>query len=290
MRRRSRLAISAACGGLAMLLSVAHADGVRAEVESERAAVLERYGGEVTSLVVARGRLSAGDVVSVSDVEVREWLADLAPEGALSSLDDAVGLRLSAPVAAGSPLTTVDFSSNGESLQVPEGRVAVTVRLADKAMLSGDVAPGTRLLAYEVTGEGAGLISADVTSLTASDAAARAASSQSMTVALVPADVTRALSAAASGTLRLAIPADDVGRSGDGGAQTPQTPAPTVVAPEEGAEPEGQSGVREDAGTVGAAGAAGAGAGGSEPVTGARTSDAPATAGTRGSSAVEGGA
>ena len=102
MKRRVRLATSAACGVLAMLLAAAAADAARAEVRSERAEVLERYGGEVTQLVVARRELPAGSVLAESDLEMREWLADLAPAKAVTSLDDVVGVRLAASVSADS--------------------------------------------------------------------------------------------------------------------------------------------------------------------------------------------
>lgn len=221
MRKRARIAASVACGAVAVALSVAYADAAKGEAEAARAEALARYGGEVTNLVVARSGLSAGDIVSQSDVEVREWLVDLAPTGALSSVDDVVGLRLTSAVAAGSPLSEVDFAGADGSLEVPDGRVAVSVHLNDKTGVTGPLAAGSRLLAYEVTAEGPSLISGDVTVVgTSSLSAVQVSSADSLTIAVVPEDVTRVLAAGADGTLRLAVPAEGVGSNDAEGEET----------------------------------------------------------------------
>lgn len=218
MRRRVKFVLSAACGTLATLLALGHADAVRAQAESERSEMLERYGGEVTSLVVAREGLSQGDVVSESDVEVREWLAALAPEGAMTGLDDVVGKRLTSAVASGSPLSEVDFAGGTGAIQVPEGRVAVTVRLSEKTGVAADIAAGTRLLAYGVEDGVPQLISSDALVLGRvgehGEASTAASSSRELTVAVAPEAVMQVLAASASGGLRLVVPAEDI--EGDG--------------------------------------------------------------------------
>ncbi len=228
MRRRMRLATSAAFGALAALLAFAGAESARAEVRSERAEVLERYGGEVTQLVVAKTELSSGDVLSESDVEVREWLADLAPQRAITSVDDVVGVRLSSGVCAGEVLTELDVAGAEGAVEVPEGRVAISVKLGDKSGVAATTVAGSRVLAYEATGTGVELISSDVTVLGSGGASAYGATEHLITLAVDPSCVTRVLSAGADGSLRLALPADDV--EVDGGADAPV--APTSVAAE----------------------------------------------------------
>lgn len=217
MRRRTRLALSVACGVLAMLLAATYADAAQQEAEAARAEALERYGGEVASLVVAKKGLSAGDVLSQSDVEIREWLVDLAPEGAVSNLDDVVGLRLASAVAAGSPLSEVDFAGAEGSLEVPEGRVAVSVKLTDKTGISSALPAGSRLLAYEVREGKTTLVTGDASVVGASSGTA---GSSSVTVAVSPSVVARVLAAGADGTLRLVVPAEDVGEGELSGAVT----------------------------------------------------------------------
>lgn len=261
MRRRTRLAVSGICGVLAALMAVGYADAARAEVEAERAQVLERYGGEVASLVVAREGLKAGDVVAEGDVEVREWLADLAPEGALESLEEVVGLRLSSNVAAGTPLSEVCFAADEDALEVPEGMVAISVKPTDKMGVTADIAAGTRLLAYEVDKDGGTrLLSSEVSVLAAGTATAQGSSAGVLALACAPADVAHVLAASAAGTLRLVVPADDVdlgeieasgsvvGSDVAGGREGAATLAPTEVLPEEseaaeGVEPGGDAAV-----------------------------------------------
>lgn len=248
MRQRARLAVSGICGVLAAVMAVGYADAARAEVEDARAQVLERYGGEVASLVVAREGLKAGDVVAEGDVEVREWLADLAPEGAIESLDEVVGLRLSSNVAAGTPLSEVCFAAEEGALEVPEGMVAISVKPTDKTGVTADVAAGTRLLAYEVDKDGGTrLLSSEVSALAAGAATAQGSSAGVLALACAPADVARVLSASTAGTLRLVVPADDIdleeieaagyvaASSGGvaGGGSGTAVAAPTRVLPEE---------------------------------------------------------
>ena len=143
MRRRARIATSAACGVAAALLAMGGVQSARADVQRERSELLERYGGEVASLVIARRELASGSVVSESDVEQRDWLA---PEGAFTSVGDIVGSRLTSPVAKGAPLTRLSIASGEGDVEVPEGRVAVSVRAGERAGIPLDVASGARVL------------------------------------------------------------------------------------------------------------------------------------------------
>ena len=99
MSRRFRLVLAGAFALLGVVSCLAYADSVRAEAQRVRSDALARFGGEVAHLVVAEHALEAGDVVSESTVSVREWVADLAPEGALTSPDDVLGREVSVPVA-----------------------------------------------------------------------------------------------------------------------------------------------------------------------------------------------
>ena len=229
MRRRTRLVASAACGVLAALLAAAGAESARAQARQERSESLERYGSEQTTLVVARRELASGSTVSEGDVEERDWLSDLAPEGALTSLDDVVGTRLTSPVAKGAPLTQLDFASGEGDVEVPEGRVAVSVRIGDRAGVPADVPAGSRALLYEAAEGGARLVCSDATVLGGAAGSSYAGSDRALTVAIRPDEVSRVLSASFAGSLRFALPADDVAAPEDG-----SDTAPTSVAAETG--------------------------------------------------------
>lgn len=230
MRRRARVATSVVCGVAAALLAMGGAQSARAEAQRERSELLERYGGEVASLVVARRELASGSVVSEADVEERDWLADLAPEGAFTSVGDIVGTRLTSPVAKGAPLTRLSVVSGEGDVEVPEGRVAISARAGERVGIPSDVASGARVLVYEAAGDGVRLVCADA--LVLGGSAGCSSSDASITLAVYPDEVSGVLAASAAGTLRVALPADDVVAQ----AETAGEQAPTSVAPETGGE------------------------------------------------------
>ena len=211
MNRRFRLVLSAACALLALLACLAYADSVRAEAARVRADAIARFGGEVANLVVATSPLEAGDVATERNVSVREWVADLAPVGAFTSLDDVIGRQVSVPVAEGAPLTELNFRDESALAEVPAGHVAVSVPVTDKLGISRGVTRGARVNAYEIAEGGPRLIATDVQVLSELGQATGIVASQQVTIAVLPKDVTAVLGASASGDLRLVIPADDVG-------------------------------------------------------------------------------
>jgi len=221
MTRRFRLILSGTFALLAVVLCAAYAQHVREEAESVRAEALERYGGEVVSLVVANGAIEKGDVVDSSNVSVREWLADLAPANAVTDLDDVIGTQVTVPAASGSPLTSLNFRDESEMTEVPSGHVALSLPVTDKLALVGSVRAGTSLDAYRVVEGGAGVISGSVEVLVAPTARAGVSSAPTITIAVASEDVPRVLAASAEGSLRLVVPADDVDASQEGAVAAP---------------------------------------------------------------------
>ena len=139
MTRRFRLLLSGSCALLSAVLCLAYGEHIREESERVRAEALERYGGEVVTLVVATEGIEAGESVSRSNVSERDWLVDLAPENAVTGLDTVIGAEVSVPVAAGVPLTELNFRDATEAVEVPSDRVALSVPLDDDL----GVPPGT---------------------------------------------------------------------------------------------------------------------------------------------------
>lgn len=231
MSLRFRVVLSSACALLAVMACLAYASGVREEAERVRAEVLERYGGEVVTLVVASTRLEPGDVVSQSNVSTREWVADLAPEGAVVSLADALGREVGVATEKGAPLTQLTFRSSSDLADVPDGHVALSIPLTDKLGVPRGIGQGATLVAYAVTNEGTRLVSGEMTVLAAPVATALGSGGQ-LTLSLLPDDVAAVLTASASGDLRLVMPAgeatvvetqppasvEDVAGQADGGA------------------------------------------------------------------------
>ena len=210
MSPRFRIVLSAAFALLGVVSCLAYADTVRTEAERVRSDAIERFGGEVAQLVVPTQTLETGEVVSERNVQVRDWVAELAPTDAITSLDEVIGLEVRVPVAEGVPLTQLNFREEESISEVPAGHVAVSVPVTDKLGISRGVVRGTRLEAYAVTSEGPSLVATDVEVLSEVGTTSGVVASQQVTIALLPDDVAAVLGASATGDLRLVMPASDL--------------------------------------------------------------------------------
>lgn len=242
MTRRFRLVVSGSCAVLSVVLCLMYGGHVRAEAERERVEALERYGGELTTLVVATERIEAGESVSRVNVTEREWLVEMAPEEAVTRMDEVLGSEVSVPVAAGAPLTELNFRSEVGAIEVPEDRVALSVPVDDDL----GVPPGTRvgesLAAYEAGVDGVQLLSDDVRVLVAPQSATGGLSTGSITVAVAPEEVARLLAASDEGSLRLALPGEGALASSESAQEAPTSVPPESEATEEPAAGSGEGG------------------------------------------------
>lgn len=227
MPRRLRLVLAGAFSVLAVLLCVLYGQRTRAEAERERAEAIERYGGEVTQVVVALQPLEAGDVLTRQNVTERDWVSDLVPQGTLTSLDEALGRQVTVPAGQGSPLTALNFRTEGGTSEVPDGYVAISLSASEKLGLPMTVPTGTRLAAFRVTDSGARLVTSDLQVLALASEAA-VGTRGTVTLAVRPDDVSELLVAGGEGSLRLIVP-------GDGAKVTGQLSAPSEVTAEPGA-------------------------------------------------------
>ena len=216
MSARFRVLFAAACAVLSVLLCLNYASYVQSEADRVRSETLARYGGEVVTLVVSATALEPGDVANSMNVTTREWLADLAPEGALTNLDDVIGREVGNAAPRGVPLTDVTFRDGSAMAEVPDGRVAVTLPVTDKLGVAHDLSRGATLTAYAITSDGARLISSSMTVLSVPVTSAMGTSGQ-LTVAVAPEDVPAVLSASASSDLRIVMPGAGVLDGDDAG-------------------------------------------------------------------------
>lgn len=238
MSLRFRILLSGSFALLAVMLCALYGAHVRDEAERARNEAMQRYGGEVVNLVVAKQTLEAGDVVDQANVESRDWLADLAPEGAVTSMDAAVGREVTVATPAGAPVTELTFRDVGQMAEVPSGHVAVTVPITDKLGISASVAVGSHVVAYRAAEGGSELLGADITVLSSPGADASAISQGNLTIAVAPDAVSKVLTASTAGDLRLVVPADDVEGLGESDQSAP---------PEVESQPSGDEGTAEGA-------------------------------------------
>lgn len=240
MSKRFRLIFALACSVLSMMLCALYADHVRGEAERVRSEAIARYGGEVVTLVVTSEDLEPGDIVTQANVTTRDWLADLAPDGALVSLDETLGKEISVPAAKGVPLTKLNFRANEAMADVPAGHVALTLPITDKLGIPRNLSQGASLEAYQVSKDGTSLIAKGMQVLSQPSANVSLSGAQ-VTLAVPPDGVSAVLAASAAGDLRLVIPAADVAGKAS---------APTVPELSEQEEPEEKAQAAEDAASL----------------------------------------
>ncbi len=229
MSLRFRVVFATACALLIALLCVGYADSVKAEAEQVRSEAIARFGGEVARVVVTNVALEPGEVVSEKDVALREWVSQLVPEGALTSVDDVVGREVTVPVSKNAPVCELAFRDDGALLDVPAGHVALSIPVTDRLGVSRTVSQGARAIAYRIDNAQTTQISGDVQVLSSPSGATGVVSGVQLTIAVPSNDVSGVLAASAAGSLRLVLPAEDVDASKTGESQT-AAPAPLDAA------------------------------------------------------------
>lgn len=214
LSRRLRYILAGACAILAALCTLAYGQATKHALEVERDAAIKRFGGQTTLVVVASKNLGIGDVVNKTTCEEREWITELVPEGSAVSLDDVSGCALSAPVTKGTPITDACMQSSADVLDVPEGKVGISIAITDKLGLSAAVSPGTALNAYKAADGQVALITREVSVL--SGAGSSGSSRASVTLAVPESAIEPFMSAYAGGSLRLVQPGVEMSHGEDG--------------------------------------------------------------------------
>lgn len=211
MSLRVRLLISFMCALAVGGLFVAYGKQVRAHEAELRSDALERFGGETAQVVVAQNVLSAGKEVTPDDVEVKEWLVELAPQGVFTNSDEVVGKVITNPVDKGAPVSELAFEDKTTVLEVPLGKVAIALPVSESLGLVPGIDRGTRLALYLVDKESATLITDDVEVLSLPADSKSYVANAVVTIALDPRFVSEVLSASTKAGLKLVLPGGDVG-------------------------------------------------------------------------------
>jgi pilus assembly protein CpaB len=216
MSRKTRVILACAFGALAVLVCVIYADQVRDEADRARTEALERYGGDVVSLVVSTRGIEAGEVITSTDVDARDWLSSLAPSHALMELGSVIGREVTVPIAEGAPLTELNFRDVSELADIPSGHVAVSVPITEKLGISQAIRVGAHVTAYRTIEDRAEEICADAIVLAVPSSTGTVASRGTLTIAVPSGNVSQVLTSSTTGDLRLVVPADDVKKADKG--------------------------------------------------------------------------
>lgn len=148
VRRTTRLTLSAVAGLAAAVLAWVAIAGARAEAQEASRRALEQYGGDLARVCVATTEIEPGDEIDEGNVKVVEWVSSLMPEGALTSMSDAVGLVATSRIPSRSPLATAHFERDEQTVQVPRGTAAVSVASDAEHAVGGSLARGDEVDVY----------------------------------------------------------------------------------------------------------------------------------------------
>ena len=212
MKRKVTIGVSLACGLVCAACVGVYVHGVEAEAEEARAEALERYGGEQLEVCVATCDLAPGEVIEESDVEMTLWLADLLPDDAVCDLDEAVGQTVSTTILSGEVISSRRFGEVGSDLEVPEGKVAVSVPAEDVQVVGGAVGAGTLVDMYATGSSATSLLAEDVYVLATSTGEAEDDSDEELnwiTIAVSPELAQSVVAAAQATELYFTIPAEE---------------------------------------------------------------------------------
>ena len=140
MRRNKTAAAGAICGVLCALCVLGYTQSVRGEAERARADALARYGGDQVEVCVAKRDIAAGETVDSGAIETRLWVADLLPPEAVRQTSEVVGSKASSTVLSGEVLSARRFGAASAAIDVPDGKVAISVPAKDVQAVGGAVA------------------------------------------------------------------------------------------------------------------------------------------------------
>lgn len=210
MRRNKTAAAGAICGVLCALCVLGYTQSVRGEAERARADALARYGGDQVEVCVAKRDIAAGETVDSGAVETRLWVADLLPPEAVRQTSEVVGSKASSTV-----LSARRFGAASAAIDVPDGKVAISVPAKDVQAVGGAVSAGSSVDVY-ATGSAATQALARGVSVLATSAGTddrQASGSASkvtwVTLAVDPNQVEELVSAAQKTELYLTLPGAD---------------------------------------------------------------------------------
>ena len=105
---------------------------------------------ETVSVVVAKEQIQRGDTLQESLLEMKPWPKEFVPEGAMTTIEDAIGRTVWIPLVPNDPvveskLATRD-SGQGLASLIPPGMRAVTIQTSNIAMgVAGFIMPGNKV-------------------------------------------------------------------------------------------------------------------------------------------------
>ena len=164
MTKKTRIIVSVLSALLATFCFFAYVQSVRGEAEKSRAEAIQKYGGELTSILVATKQIEPGEALSSSNTQLKSWISDLIPEGAITNPESVMGRTVSSVIGVGMPVVSLHLRSMSSQISIPENLVGLTISHGEKYGLAERLSAGTKLAAYEVTDSLITCIASDIVS------------------------------------------------------------------------------------------------------------------------------
>lgn len=235
MSLRVRVVIALVSGLVAVSLLALYIADIRGQATGQREEALGRYGGEVVEVCVATHEMARGEVFSERNVGAAEWLVDLLPVGAVIDPLELYGKTASGPIAQNTPLALTSIDAQATPLDVPAGKVAVSVPCSSQNAVGGSLTPNAIIDMYVVSSGKASLLCRGVQVLR-TNVSGTAGSLSWAVLAVYPNQVEPIIAASSTQGLYLVLPSDDVSAGqGDEGAVATGRLGMTGVGPADGA-------------------------------------------------------
>lgn len=214
VERKRRMLISLLTGLAALAVALAYTGSVRAQVEGAQQEALAQYGGELVSVCVAAREIRAGERLDEGNVAREEWVASLLPRDAVSAVGDVAGKTAASTIPKNAVICDAYFSAEKTGVEVPAGKVAVSVPSEASRAVGGAIAAGDAVDIY-VSKSGVSDRLARAKVLDTSAGEDESGRLDWVTVAVKPSQVAELLSAITTGSITLVLPGESAG-SGTG--------------------------------------------------------------------------
>lgn len=146
-QRRTTIA-ALACGTVCAACVIAFMATVQGQADEARAEALARYGGEQVEVCVAARDIVAGERIDVGAVRTKLWVADLLPDDPVRLPSEVVGKTASSNILRGEVISARRFATSSTSLEVPQGKVAISVPAKEVQAVGGSLLPGMKVDVY----------------------------------------------------------------------------------------------------------------------------------------------
>ena len=137
MNKSKRIAISLVAGVLAALLCMAYGSSIRSRAEQVQAETLAKYGGDRVEVCVAARDIDVGETLDETNVITQEWLTSLLPRDAATELRQVRGDVTTSRIPKNAVICNVYTKAESHKLEVPKGKVAVSVAVDAEHSVGG---------------------------------------------------------------------------------------------------------------------------------------------------------